>query len=154
MTGSANRARRRRADGMAEPLEVAHGFLAGGELAQAGLWARRALALNPEEPAVNNLLGVLADAKFDVWAACRSYSRALARDPFNVFVFSNVAGALARAGIAGAAMRVARRTLALLPSHAKTLNNLAQALRGAGYIKSAVIARSEERRVGKECRSR
>src|SRR4051794_17544645 len=98
---------------MPEPLEVAHGFLAGGELGHAGLWARRALALNPEEPAVNNLLGVLADAKFDVWAACQQFSRALARDPFNVLVFSNIAGALARAGIAEAAVRVGRRTLAL-----------------------------------------
>jgi predicted O-linked N-acetylglucosamine transferase (SPINDLY family) len=125
---------------MADPLEVAHGFLAEGELAQAGLWARRALALNPEEPAVNNLLGVLADAKFDAWTACRLFGRALARDPFNVLVFSNIAGTLARAGIAEAGARVARRTLALRPGHAKTLNNLAQALKGAGYIKDAVIA--------------
>lgn len=123
-----------------DPLAVANRQFKEGNLLGALLSARRAVALDPQEPAIHNLIGVLSDTRFDLDGAMQAYGRALARDPYNTLVFANLTGALARYGLVEPALRVARRTLALVPSETSTHNNVAQALKGAGYVDEALVA--------------
>jgi len=123
-----------------DPLDRADAFLRQGNIPLAKVWARRALAMDPQEPAVNNLLGVLSDAEYDLVTAATAFGRALAPDPYNTLVFGNLAGTLARFGMVEPAVRIARRTIALAPSDVTAHNNMAQALKGAGYLHTGLSA--------------
>jgi predicted O-linked N-acetylglucosamine transferase (SPINDLY family) len=121
-------------------LELAIQLMREGNRTGALREARRAVALEPQEPAIHNIIGVLADGEFDLEGAARAFGRALARDPYNILVFGNLAAALARNGMVEGALRVAHRTLALEPAHTSTHNNIAQALKGAGFLVEAAIS--------------
>jgi predicted O-linked N-acetylglucosamine transferase (SPINDLY family) len=123
-----------------DPFHEAEAFHRRGDIAGAETWTRRALAQAPQEPAILNLLGVLADGRFDLVAATTAYGRALARDPYNIMIFGNLAGTLSRYGLVEPAVRIGRRTLALAPADQTAHNNTAQALKAGGFIEESFVA--------------
>ncbi len=127
-------------DQTADPIALADAFLSQGDVASAWTWARRAIALDPHEPAAHNVFGIIADSVFDLESAVAAFGRALVPDPYNAFVFGNIAGALGRAGVVEAAVRISRRAIALSPGDAPTYNAQANALKGAGYISESFAA--------------
>lgn len=124
----------------ADPLLEAEAHHRRGDIAGAEAWARRALSQSPQEPAILNLLGVLADLRFDLVAATTAFGRALARDPYNVLIFGNLAGTLPRYGLVEPGVRIGRRTLALSPADQIAHNNLALALRAGGFVQESIAS--------------
>lgn len=118
----------------AEALSAADSHYRRGEIAEATALARRALALQPADIQIHNMLGVLADAVYDLFAAVSSLGRALASDPNDFAIHSNLTGILARFGMVEPALRSGRRALALAPANPNAHNNLAHVLKGAGYL--------------------
>lgn len=121
-----------------DPFLEAERYHRNGDIAGAEAWARRALAQSPQEPAILNLMAVLADQRFDLLAATTAYGRALARDAYNLMIFGNLAGTLSRYGLVEPAVRIGRRTLALSPADQTALNNTAQALKAGGFVKESI----------------
>ncbi len=122
-----------------DPFLEAERYHRNGDIAGAEAWARRALAESPQEPAILNLMAVLADQRFDLVAATTAYGRALARDAYNLMIFGNLAGTLSRYGLVEPAVRIGRRTLALSPADQTALNNTAQALKAGGFVKESIV---------------
>ena len=123
-----------------DPFHEAQERRRRGDIAGAEVWARRALAQSPQEPTLLNLMGVLADLRFDLVAATAAFGRALARDPYNIMVFGNLAGTLSRYGLVEPAVRIGRRTLAMDPANPTAHNNIAQALKAGGFVEEALFA--------------
>lgn len=123
-----------------DPFHEAEEHRRQGDIAGAEVWARRALAQSPQEPTLLNLMGVLADLRFDLVAATAAFGRALARDPYNIMVFGNLAGTLSRYGLVEPAVRIGRRTLAMDPANQTAHNNIAQALKAGGFVEEALVA--------------
>lgn len=123
-----------------DPFLEAEEHHRSGDIAGAETWARRALADAPQEPAILNLMGVLADLRFDLVAATTAYGRALARDAYNTMIFGNLAGTLSRYGLVEPAIRIGRRTLAMIPADQTAHNNTAQALKAGGFVEESLLA--------------
>jgi predicted O-linked N-acetylglucosamine transferase (SPINDLY family) len=125
---------------MPERLAQIDALLRSGDVPAAWTGVRRALVMDPGERAIHNLIGVLADAGYDLFTATIAFGRALASDPLDVMVLGNLTATLSRFGMVEPSLRAGRRTLALAPGDVAAHNNTAQVLKGAGHLAPALEA--------------
>jgi len=118
--------------------EFAQAWLAGAyaflstDLETSARWAKRALALDSEDPAAHMLVGAVCECRHRYADALAAWLEAKKRAPKHAFVYSNLSSTLLNLGRVEEALAAARRAVALSPECAPSHLNLGKALADSG----------------------
>src|SRR5256886_12837628 len=143
-------------------IRAARAAAAAGRGSEADELLARAAQAVPGHPALLNEQGLRMMQRGEAAKARELFQRATAADPNHPALWTNLASSLHALRLPQEEMVAIERALALEPRHLTAILQKGALIEGRGdargaariYRNALAIVRSEERRVGKECRSR
>ena len=125
---------------MQQSLQTALHYHQSGQLAQAEALYRHLLRIQPDQPRVLHLLGLLAYQQGNFELAAQEIGRAIKLSPDESDYHNNLAIALRASGCLDQAIEAYRRALQLTPQDSDIHRNLANALYEAGHHDEAAVS--------------
>jgi predicted O-linked N-acetylglucosamine transferase (SPINDLY family) len=125
-------------ENISSELDSAVGFHRAGNYQQAEKICQQILAVDPENPDANHLLGLVALHQRDFDNAIQFFFKAIAKDPSKAHYYSNLGNALQQKGRFREAIRHCEKAISIQPDFFEAHNNLGNALRSTGRLDEAV----------------